>query len=88
MVSGELVVVGAREFVYEPFKARCSLKINEFAAFDADEVVMMGVEGLSELVALFKADLNHVYDTELRKELQRAVDARALSELAGFDNLP
>lgn len=88
MVSGELVVVGAGEFVDESFEARSSLEIDELPTFEADKVVMMGFKGLSKLVALFEADLNHVDDTELGKELQGPIDACTLGELARFDKFP
>lgn len=86
MVRGEFVVMGAGEFVDETFKPRGALEVYEFAAFDADQVVMMRFERLSELVTLFKADLEDVDDAHLAEELKRAVDACAFREVAGFDN--
>lgn len=86
VVGGEFVVVGAGEFVDEAFEPRGALEVYELAAFDTDQVVMMRFERLSELVALFKADLEDVNDAHLAKELKRTVDARTFSEVAGFDN--
>ena len=86
-MGGELVVVGAGELRDEFFELRGSFQVDKHAAFDADEVMMMGFEGVCELVALFEADLHDIDDTEFRKELERPVDARTLCELARFENL-
>lgn len=60
MMSGEFVVVSVGELVDELFEPGCTFKVDELTAFDTDEVVMMRPEGLSELVALFEADLDNL----------------------------
>lgn len=77
----------ACELVDEFFQARRPFEVYEFPALYTDKVVVMCFEGLCELVALFKANLDNVDDSEFREELQSAVDAGALGELAGTQNL-
>lgn len=81
MVRGEFVIVSAGELVYKLFKSRCALEVNEFAALDTNQVMMMLSEGLSKLVALLKADLDDLDYPQFCEELKRAVDACALGKL-------
>ncbi len=86
MVSGELVVVGACELVDEPFKTWGTLQVNKLPALETDKVVVMGFEGFCELVALLEADLNDIDYAKFREELEGPVNARALRELACFED--
>lgn len=85
-MGGEGVVVGGGEFGNKLFQFWGSLEVDKCAAFDTYEVVMMGFERLSELVALLEADLNDIDDTEFCEELERAVDAGAFGEPTGAED--
>lgn len=85
MVGGELEVMSVRQFRDKLFQARRPFKVDKRAAFDADEVMMVGLEGLSKLVALFKPHLNQIDDAVFRKELQRSIDACTFGKLARFN---
>lgn len=80
MMSGEFVIVRAGELVYKLFEPWCTLEVNEFAALDTNQVMMMLSEGLSELVALLKADLDNLDYPQFRKELKRTVHACAFGK--------
>lgn len=86
MVSGEFIVVGARELIDEPFKTWGTLQVNKLPTLETDKVVVMGFEGLCELVALFEANLNNIDDAKFREELEGPVDARTFRELACFED--
>lgn len=83
MMRGECVIVSAGKFAHEFFESRCAFKVYQRTAFDANEVMVVCFEGFCELVALFEADLNDIDDTKFCEELECAVNARALGELAG-----
>ena len=87
MMRGELVVVGACELVDKPFEAWRTLEVYQLPALYADEVVVMRFERVCELITLFESNLNDIDDSELRKQLESAVNTGALGELAGTQNL-
>lgn len=74
--------MGAGELRDEFFELRGSFQVDEHAAFDTDEVVVMRFEGVCELVALFEADLHDIDNAKFRKELERPVDAGSFGKLA------